>query len=101
MPFFFIVPLWLAFLVAGTILLFFPRLRNVGYFVIAVPTGATLASFLLSTAVLVLVPRLMPQPGRSWYGVFLVATYLAAIVLGALLGAISAFLLTIKLRRTH
>jgi hypothetical protein len=100
MPFFLIVPLWLMFLV-GTILLFFPNLRRAGYFVIGIPTGATLASFLLSTAVLIVVPRLMPQPARSWYGIFLVATYLASIALGALLGALSAFFAIVKLRRTR
>jgi hypothetical protein len=101
MPFFFIVPLWLMFLVVGTILLFFPNLRRAGYFVIAIPTGATIASFLLSTAVLIVVPRLMPQPARSWYGIFLVATYLASIALGALLGALGAFFAIVKLRRTR
>ena len=96
MPFFFIVPLWLVCLVVGTILTFFPHSRRFGYFFIAVPTGATVVSFLLSTAALFLLPRLLPQPSRPWYGVFLLVTYLVAIGLGALLGGFAAFWAMLK-----
>jgi hypothetical protein len=51
MPFFFIIPVWLLLVAVGLILLFFARFRMLGYFVIAVPTGATVISFLLSTSV--------------------------------------------------
>lgn len=101
MPFFFIVPIWLLFVAVGVVLLLFVRFRMLGYFVIAIPTGATVVSFLLSTSVLFIVPRLLPLPSRPWYGVLILTVYLAALVLGALLGAIGAFLLALKLQKRY
>ena len=100
MPFFFIVPVWLLALFLGIVLTFFSQLRTLGLYVIAVPTGATLISFLLSTAVLYVLPRVMPQPGRSWYGLFLIACYLGAMGVGGLLGAVAGVLSVRKLRRS-
>jgi len=91
MPFFFIVPAWLLSLVVGIGLTLSVRSRTLGLYVIAVATGATLFGFLLSTAVLFILPRVMPQPGRSWYGVLLVAMYLGALGVGALVGAVTGF----------
>jgi|SRR3954469_15521642 hypothetical protein len=98
MPFFFIVPLWIITLLLGVALTFSARLRTLGLYVIAIPTGATLVSFLLSTAVLFLLPRVMPQPSRSWYGVFLIVMYLGAIGTGALIGAVTGFFAVTKVR---
>jgi hypothetical protein len=98
MPFLFIVPLWITALLVGIGLTFSARLRTLGLYVIAVPTGATLISFLLSTAVLFFLPRVMPQPNRPWYGVFLIVMYLGALGAGALIGAVTGFFTVRKLR---
>lgn len=82
----------------GIALTFSARLRTLGLYVIAVPTGATLISFLLSTAVLFILPRVMPQPGRSWYGVFLILMYLGAIGVGTLIGASAGFFVVKRFR---
>jgi hypothetical protein len=98
MPFFFMVPVWLMAVLLGIVLTFFVQLRRLGFYVIAVPTGATVISFLLSTAVLYLVPRVMPQPARSWYGILLIVAYIGAMGAGALFGAITGFLLVRRVR---
>ena len=97
MPFFFILPVWAFCVVIGVALLFFRDLRRIAYFVIAVPTGATFVSFALSTSVLYFVPRIAPGPHPQWFGIALIAGYLIALVLGALIGALAAFLLLLKL----
>ena len=97
MPFFFILPVWAFCIVIGAALLFFRDLRRIAYFVIAVPTGATFASFALSTSVLYLVPRIAHEPHPKWFGIALIAGYLIALVLGALIGALGAFFLLLKL----
>jgi hypothetical protein len=97
MPFFFIVPVWLLCVGVGVTMLFVRRLRKIGYFVISVPTGATLASFLLSTSVLFAFPRFLSQSHPQWVGFAVIASYVIAIVLGAFLGAIASFWLTFRL----
>jgi hypothetical protein len=101
MPFFFIIPVWLLLVAVGLILLFFARFRILGYFVIAVPTGATVTSFLLSTSVFFVVPRLLPMSSRPWYGLLILAVYVVALLLGGLLGAIGAFSLVLKLQKRY
>ena len=100
MPFFFIVPVWAVCVVIGVVLLFVRNLRRIAYFIIAVPTGATLASFALSTLALYLGPRVAHESHQHWFGVVLIAGYLIALVLGAFLGGIGAFLLLLKLPAT-
>jgi hypothetical protein len=97
MPFFFILPVWVLCVVIGVALLFFRDLRRIAYFVIAVPTGATLVSFALSTSVLYFAPRVAPEPHPQWFGIALIIGYAIAIALGALIGAFGAFLLLLKL----
>jgi hypothetical protein len=97
MPFFFILPVWATCVAIGVVLLFFRSLRTIAYFVIAVPTGAMLVSFALSTSVLYLVPRFVHEPHPQWFGVALIAGYVIALVVGALIGALGAFLLLLKL----
>jgi hypothetical protein len=96
MPFVFILPVWAFCVVVGVALLFSRDLRKIGYFAIAVPTGATLVSFVLSTSVIYLVPRLAPEPHPQWFGIALIAEYVLALALGALIGAIGGFLLVLK-----
>ena len=97
MPFFFIVPIWALCVVIGVALMFFRDLRKLARFVIALPTGATLISFALSTGVLYFVPRFAHQPHQQWYGLALIAAYVIALLLGALIGAAGACLLLLKL----
>jgi hypothetical protein len=97
MPFFFFVLIWLLCLGAGVILLYIRSLRRLGFFVIAVPTGAMLASFLLSTSVLFADPRFSFPSHPQWSGIALLSSYLAAVVLGAVLGAAGAFWFTARL----
>jgi hypothetical protein len=75
MPFFSVLPLWAFCVLAGVVLLFFHSLRRIGYFVIAIPTGAALASFAPSTLVLYCVPRLAGERHGYWLGVALIAGY--------------------------
>jgi hypothetical protein len=82
MPFFFILPVWAFCVVIGVALLFFRDLRRFAYFVIALPTGATL-SFALSTSVLLVVPPIAPGPHPQWFGIALIVGYVIALVLGA------------------
>jgi heme/copper-type cytochrome/quinol oxidase subunit 1 len=96
-PFFFILPVWAFCVLVGATLLFFRDLRRIAYFVIAVPTGAMLVSFALSTSVLYLVPRVAHESHPQWFGIALMTGYLIALVVGALLGALAAFLVLVKL----
>lgn len=97
MLFFFIMPVWAFCVVIGVALLFFRELRRIAYFLIAVPTGAMLVSFALSTSVLYFFPRVAHESHPQWLGIALIAGYLIALVVGALLGGLGAFLLLLKL----
>jgi hypothetical protein len=101
MPFFFIVPLWLLFVLCGIVLLFLPRYRRVGLYAINISTMATLTSFLASMAVLYVGPRIGAHLQTRWLGVAVIGAYLFAIGLGALVGGITGFFLTRKLIDRH
>jgi uncharacterized membrane protein YfcA len=97
MPFFFIAPLWLLSVALGIVLLFFRATRRVAYFVIAIPTGATLVSFVLSTAVFFLFPHISAPSHPYVLGSAVLVTYLVALLVGGVLGAFAASWLTHKL----
>ena len=97
MPFFLIVPAWLLCVVFGVVLLFFQRFRRIGFYAISISTAATAVSLVLSTAALFLGPRVGLQRMGQWSGIALIAAYVLAIGLGALIGALGGFLLTRKL----
>jgi hypothetical protein len=98
MPFFFIVPVWMLCVLSGIVLLCFQRFRRIGLYAISISTTATLVSFVLSTAILYFGSRIGTQwTGRRWAGVVLMAAYLLAIGIGALIGALGGFLFTRKL----
>ena len=97
MPFFFIAPLWLLSVALGVILLLFRAKRRVAYFVIAIPTGAMLASFVLSTAVFFLFPHISAPFHPFPLGSAMLATYLVVLLVGAVLGGVGALWLTHKL----
>ena len=97
MPFFFIVPLWLFFVLLGLVLLLFPRHRRMGLYAIIISTVATLASVFVSTAVLYLGIKIGAHITGKWFGVAVIGTYLLAIGFGAVLGGIAGFFLTRRL----
>jgi hypothetical protein len=97
MPFFFIAPLWLLCVALGVVLLLFRATRRVAYFVITIPTGATLVSFILSTAVFFLFPNISAPSHPLLLGSAVLATYLVVLVVGAALGGFGALWLTHKL----
>ena len=90
MPFFFILPLWALVAVIGIVLLFLPRFRSTGVYVLVSSTGGLLLSFFLSTCVLMLVPRLQITATSRWLLIF---GYLGAILFGGLAGIVLGFLL--------
>jgi hypothetical protein len=94
MPFFFIFPLWLLTVVVGVAMLCLRSARRAGIYVVTVSTFATAASFVLSTAVLFVGPRVALS---EWFGLVALAAYLAAIPIGGLAGAIAGFLLARQL----
>ncbi len=96
MPFFFIVPLWILTVIVGGALVSITATRRVGIYVLATSTFATVVSFVLSTAVLFVGPRIAANP-PGWFGFVVVVGYLAAIPLGGLIGAVTGLLLTRKL----
>jgi hypothetical protein len=96
LPFFFIVPLWLLTVAVGAVMVCIRAARPAGIYVLTMSTLATIVSFLLSTAVLFVGPRITANP-PEWFGLIVVAGYLAAIPIGGLTGAIAGFLITRKL----
>ena len=97
MPFFFILPLWALVATVGIVLLFLPRFRSMGIYVLASSTGGLLLSFFLSTCVLILVPRLPAGAISPW---LLIIGYLGAIPLGGLVGiALGCFMVRPIVRR--
>jgi hypothetical protein len=97
MPFFFIVPLWLLAVAVGAVMLSIGSARRAGIYVLTISTFATAVSFLLSTAVLFVGPRVASDPPAEWFGLMVVAAYLTAIPIGGLTGAIAGFLITREL----
>ena len=96
MPFFIIVPLWLLAVLLGAVMICIRTARHAGIYVLTMSTLATVLSFVLSTAVLFVGPRVAADP-PGWFGLIVVAAYLAAIPIGGLTGAIAGFLLTRRL----
>jgi hypothetical protein len=96
MPFFLILPLWVLAVVLGIVMLCIRSTRLAGVYVVTVSTSATFASFVLSTAVL-LVGAQTGTNAPGWFVFAIVAGYLAAIPIGGLAGAIVGFLTTRKL----
>jgi len=96
MPFFFIVPLWLLAVIVGAVMVCIRAARHAGVYVLTMSTFATILSFVLSTAILFVGSRVAADP-PGWFGLIVVAAYLAAIPIGGLTGAIAGFLITRKL----
>ncbi len=89
MPFFFIVAAWLPCLVVGLLCLAFRRLRFASLYLLLGSTFAVVLSFVPSTAVLFLAPRI----GDSRVGaVAFLGGYLLMIGLGGFVGGIAGLL---------
>jgi hypothetical protein len=95
--FFLVISVWLVCLLIGTALACFQGVRRPGIYVIAVSTGGTLLSLLLSTAVLFLGPRIGFQHFGQWRGIALIGAYILAVIAGGLIGSASGFFLTRRL----
>jgi len=96
MPYFFIVPLWLLTALVGAVMVAIRPARRAGVYVLTISTFATFVSFVFSTAVLFIGPRITENP-PGWFGLMVVAGYLAAIPIGGLAGAVAGFLITPRL----
>ena len=101
MVFFFIFPIWLLFVVLGVGLLFSHRWRWLSSYLILGSTLGLAGSFLLSTAILFLGPKTFTgtEIGNRlifFGGIVLIGLYMAAIGIGAVLGAWSGVLLARK-----
>ena len=101
MVFFIIVPIWALFVIGGAILLLLPQHRRLGLYAITVSTLATLASIVLSTAVLYFGAKIGPQPNIKWLGFAVIGTYLFSVVAGIALGAAVGFFLTRRILSAH
>jgi hypothetical protein len=99
MPFFLIVPAWILCVLAGIGLLCFRKFSGVGIYVIGISTAATVASSLLSTAVLFVAPRLGLQHMGRWAGIVVIIPYVISIGVGAVIGGVAGFFAVRKLMR--
>lgn len=97
MPFFFIVPLWIVLVVLAIPLFFIRRLRFLGTQVVVASTLAVLTSFVLSTLILIGVPRLVPASRLS--GVVLISLYVLSILGGGGAGLLLGIILGHKLNK--
>jgi len=93
MPFFLIIPVWLLCLLGGLILVCFEKFRRTGIYTIVVSSMATIVSFLLSTGVIYFGPRVVPHRFERWSALLIIGTYVAAIIAGGAIGAVTGFLL--------
>ena len=96
MPFFFIVPLWLLFVVAGILLLFSSRLRFLSSYLVLGATLGLLFAFLLSLALLMLGAKLLAGTSLAWISLL---AYLFGIVVGGAIGVAIGLILARGLNR--
>ncbi len=88
--------MWLLAVAVGVVIAFIPAARRTGIYVLTMSTLATLASFVLSTIVL-LAGSWIAMNLPDWTRFIALGAYLASIPVGGLIGAIAAFLITRKL----
>lgn len=97
MPLSLLARIWLSCVTLGAILLFFSTTRKLAYFLIFVPTGAAIASFVLTIAVYFFLPQFVAPTNPTWLAPAVDATYVIALLFGPLVGGLIAFWLTRKL----
>jgi hypothetical protein len=95
MPFFFIIPVWILCLLAGTTLFCFHRVRDFSMYVLLGSTGFTVFSFLCSTPVL---PIAVKSLQLFWHsGLLTIGGYIGALIAGGVFGAVGGLTLACKL----
>jgi hypothetical protein len=95
-PFFFIVPPWLLFVVAGILLLFSSRLRFLSSYLVLSATLGLFFAFLLSLAFLLLGAKLVGGTSVAWISLL---AYLFGIAAGGAIGIIAGVILARGLNR--
>jgi hypothetical protein len=90
MPFFFIVPIWLLFVVVGVLSLFFARARFLSTYLIVSATLGLLFAFLMSLAFLIVVTKLLAGTSLAWISLLV---YLLGIVVGGAIGVVIGLIL--------
>ena len=96
MPFFFIVPIWLLFVVAGILSSFSSRLRFLAAYLVLGATIGLIFSFLLSLALLMLGARLLGGTSAAWISLL---AYLFGILAGGVIGIVAGLILARALNR--
>jgi hypothetical protein len=103
MPFFLIAPVCLLCILIGLTLLLSKKMRFLGSDVILASLVGTFASFLLSTGVLVVAPRLVSKTfvsAHRWLGVATIVAYVLAIFIGGAMGVLVGCLTARKINRS-
>lgn len=101
MPFFFIAPIWLLCVIVGLLMLISSRLRFLASYLILGSTFGLFVSFLVSTATLLLLAKLMAIMGSdgSLGGIVSILGYLVGIVAGAAVGIVVGALAAHRVNR--
>jgi len=101
MAFFFIAPIWFCCVLIGVVTLASKRFRFLATYLIVGSTFGLVASFLLSTVPLMLVPRFLPtiRYEGSLGGIALVAGYIVGLTAGGLVGIVGGALTAYRLNR--
>ena len=101
MPFFFIAPIWLLCVTAGLLMLLSSRLRFLASYVILGSTFGLIVSFLISTATLLLLAKLMAglESDGSLGGIVSILGYLSGIVAGGAVGIVVGALTAHRVNR--
>lgn len=94
MPFFFVLPLWLFAVAVSVLMICIPRTRRLGVYLLMMSTCATVASFVLAYAVLIVGLWLAAATNADWLRLIALGGYLIAIPVGGVLGAIASVLCT-------
>jgi predicted MFS family arabinose efflux permease len=90
MVFFFLLPLWLLCVVAGTVLCWFKKSRLLSSYFFLCPTVGIVVAFVLSSLVLWAGPRMLGS-ADSWAKWALVTAYLLGTGLGGVIGGVVGF----------
>lgn len=101
MPFFFIAPIWLLCVLIGLASLASSRLRFLASYLILGSTFGLLASFVLSTVPLLLVPKAlaMVRYEGSIGGILIVVGYVTGLLTGGLAGIAGGGVIACRLNR--
>ena len=92
MPYFIIIPVWLAILACAGVLTFIRNTRRLAAYIAVCSTSALVVSIVVSTLALILTAKLpWNSNGSVVGGVVMIGSYLGGIVAGAVLGAALGF----------